>query len=541
MTTELVPPITTDRTQKFFDDLDSQKTILTSCTQLFTTLTSRFTSLQSSLAQRSQSLDSKFQSLHSHSQQTLKSLSLRESSIPERESAAAARIEEQKQAALRELENPHASDDLSESLKSFSRRMDASGLLKFVVSKRKESVLLRAEIPRAVMEEAVDPAALLLEVVEELVREKAGRTGITDKRWACATLVQGLFPDGGGKEGERKGPGFSRRVVERAAAVLEKWKDGERADGGVVGPTEAVMFLQIVAGFGLKPRFDKEFLRKLVMEHAGRRDMAKIATLICSTEEIGEIIEELIKNGKETEAVYFASESGLTERFPPVTLLKSYLKNSKKNATTILENGNYGAAATEESSTAELNSVKAIIKCVEDLKLESEFSVDGLKKRASQLEKAKAGRKKGSAGGSAKPQNKRGLGSSGGRGGGSHAFRPPKAAKFSNTSSSFGRRNPAPAAQHSPAVRYSGGPPGPYNYPSQSVYEGPATAPYAPTYAVPHTQSPSPIPQQHYSLPVDNVAASSFRASGSYGGQTNYGAYDYRSGAPTYQPTPYTQ
>lgn len=52
-----------------------------------------------------------------------------------------------------------------------------------------------------------------------------------------------------------------------------------------------------------------------------------------------------MKNGKEIEAVYFASESGLTERFPPVSLLKSYLKNSKKNTTTILKNGNNSAAA----------------------------------------------------------------------------------------------------------------------------------------------------------------------------------------------------
>ncbi|KAJ6856969.1 hypothetical protein NC651_038610 [Populus alba x Populus x berolinensis] len=79
-----------------------------------------------------------------------------------------------------------------------------------------------------------------------------------------------------------------------------------------------------------------------------------------------DIIDELVKNGKEIEAVYFASESGFTKRFSPVSLLKSYLKNSKKITTTVLKNGNYSAAATDESSTLELNSIKAIIKCVED-------------------------------------------------------------------------------------------------------------------------------------------------------------------------------
>ena len=191
----------------------------------------------------------------------------------------------------------------------------------------------------------------------------------------------------------------------------------------------------------------------------------------------------------------------------------------------------------EESSTLELNSIRAIIKCVEDHKLESEFSLDSLRKRATHLEKAKAERKKSSAGAS-KPQNKRAYGSGGGRSSGPPSFRPSKAAKFSNAFPPFSRRNPAPPAQHSPAARYSG----PYNYPSQSMYDGPNTTPYASSYGVPHSQSPAALPQQHYSLPVDNMGATGYRATVSYGGQTSYGAYDYGNAAPpTYQPSSYTQ
>lgn len=59
-----------------------------------------------------------------------------------------------------------------------------------------------------------------------------------------------------------------------------------------------------------------------------------------------DVIDELVKSGKEIEAIYFAFESGLTERFPPISLLKSYLKNSKKNASTIMKNGNNSVAAS---------------------------------------------------------------------------------------------------------------------------------------------------------------------------------------------------
>lgn len=64
-----------------------------------------------------------------------------------------------------------------------------------------------------------------------------------------------------------------------------------------------------------------------------------------------DIIDELVKNGKEIEAVYFASESGLTERFKPIELLNSYVRNYENNVATILKNGNNSQAATVWTAT----------------------------------------------------------------------------------------------------------------------------------------------------------------------------------------------
>ncbi|XP_062090754.1 FRIGIDA-like protein 4b [Humulus lupulus] len=560
MATELV--VNTERVQKFFNDLEEQKTILSTCTQLFTTISTHFNSLQHSLSQKNQSLESRIQALESHSRDTLESLDNREASIPERESASIARIEEQRDAALAEFEKKFPENlELSQALKSFSRKMDSAGLVKFIVSRRKESVSLRAEIVQA-LAEAVDPPRLVLDSLEEFLNSKSAKAGVTDKRWACGLLVQALFPV---NNSEKIGPQFAKSVVERAVKILEQWKgqvDGGESEGLALGAAEAVMFVQMVVGFRLNAKFDKAFLRKLMMEHASRRDMTKLAVALEDKEKMREIIDELVKNSKEIEAVYFACESGLTEIFSPVTLLKSHLRNSKKNVANILKNGNNSLVATEESSNVELNSIRAIIKCVEDHKLESEFSVDTLRKRATHLEKAKAERKKSSAA-SSKPQNKRGYSASSGRGGGGSSFRQSKAAKYSNTYSSFSRRNanppppvhhspaarysgaynypvpavydtPAPAPYHSPAARYSGA----YNYPVPAVYDTPAPVPYPSSYGVPHAQSPVAIPQ-HY-LSADNLSSTTFRSSGSYSGQTNYGPYDYANAAQqTYQPPSY--
>ncbi|KAF5748601.1 hypothetical protein HS088_TW04G00559 [Tripterygium wilfordii] len=537
-----------DKVQDFFRDLENKRTVLSTCTQLFTALSNHFASLQDSLSQRSLSIESKLQSLESNAKQTLESLYLRESSIPERESAAIARIEEQKEVALSEFQNSDKSDDWRDSLRSFCRKMDSSGLVKFIIAKRKESVCLRADIAPAISE-AVDAPKLVFDALEEFLEQKRGKAGVTNRRWACTMLVQALFTDVNLQSDTKKASDFSRSVVERAQKILNQWKDmdvEEGGNGGVSGPGEAVMFLQMVVGFGLKSRFDEDFFRKLVVEHSTRRDMAKLFMAL-GLGETKDLIEELVKNGKEIEAVYFASESGLTEKFSPVSLLKSYLRNSRKNATSMSKNGNYGAAAME----VELNSIRAIIKCVEDHKIESEFSLESLRKRVGQLEKMKAEKKRSSQA-PARPQNKRSHSASGGRGSGTPGYRPPKAAKYPNAHLSFSRRNPAPPAQHSPAARYSG----PYAYPSQSMYEAPSQSmyeapsqsmyeaptvnPYASSYGVPHNQSPAAIPQQHFSLPVDNVGDAGYHASVSYGNQTSYGAYEYGSAAqPAYQPSSY--
>ncbi|KAK2456916.1 FRIGIDA protein [Trifolium repens] len=60
-----------------------------------------------------------------------------------------------------------------------------------------------------------------------------------------------------------------------------------------------------------------------------------------------DMIEELISKGQQLDAVHFTFEVGLVDKFPPVPLLKSFLKDAKKVATSILEDpNNAGRAAS---------------------------------------------------------------------------------------------------------------------------------------------------------------------------------------------------
>ncbi|XP_055834769.1 FRIGIDA-like protein 4a [Solanum dulcamara] len=534
----------------FFNNLEARQTLLTTVTDLNKTLTTHFTNIDNALCLKSETLDNHVKNLKEKTEDALLKIQNRENGLPERESSMAARIVEMKDDAISEIESLRDLDEkksLSEVLKSYCKRMDARGLVRFIQTKRKEPAGLRMEIATA-LESSVDPMRLILDAAEEFVGMKVEKKAIlADRRWACDMLIQSFVPVVEG------GYGAGRSLKERAARVLEKWKGvlggGDRSSG--VCAAEATMFLQLVIAFALKERFEEDFLRKLVVEFANRKDMPKLAVSFGFGNKIGDIIEELVKIGKEVEAVYFATESGLSERYPPLSLLKLSLRNCRRNANNISKKGKFSSAAVDKANSIELEATKALIKCVEDHKLESEFSLEGLKKRVTELEQAKAKKKMGTTSMN-KPSKKRG------RGGGTGKASDPstsrlKSGRLSNASPSFRSRNP-PQSHQVPPARYT----------EASVYEAPGTFSYAPAYsgtrtkssvALPtqygyalqeagaysgtHTQSPSILAPQ-YGYALQEAGVSGVRSyHGSYGGETGYSAYDYTvaATAPSYPPS----
>ncbi|KAK4793411.1 hypothetical protein SAY86_023846 [Trapa natans] len=277
----------TDRVQKFADELEAEKAILCTCKELFMNLSDHFKARKASLSMRSQSVEVKLQSLESSFRQTLESLSEREDSIPLCESEAVKQVQQRKQAAISEIEKPVSGDlGLPETLRSISMRMDSLGLIKFLILKRREPALLKAELPASI-NEAIDPPRLVLNAVEDFLDSKAAKTGTMDKRWAVGLLVHALFPDlksdlcAKSEENVDLRPKFAKSVVDRALRVLERWKgqvgtSEDNSDFGRFGPLEALMFLEMVVGFGLKSQFDEVFLKKMVVEFSSRREMAKL-------------------------------------------------------------------------------------------------------------------------------------------------------------------------------------------------------------------------------------------------------------------------
>ncbi|CBI23332.3 unnamed protein product, partial [Vitis vinifera] len=135
-----------------------------------------------------------------------------------------------------------------------------------------------------------------------------------------------------------------------------------------------------------------------------RRQTADLCRSLGLSEKMPGVIEILINSGRQIDAVNLAFAFELTEQFSPVPLLKSYLKEARK-ASSPLKPGNASPTAQNEVNERELTALKAVIKCIEDHKLEEEYPLDPLQKRVVQLEKAKADKKRATE--AAKPQPKR--------------------------------------------------------------------------------------------------------------------------------------
>lgn len=287
------------------------------------------------------------------------------------------------------------------------QEMDSEGLHKFISDNRKNLAAVREEIPIA-LKAATDPASLVLDslngfyCVEGSNLDGKKDANLLGLRRTCIMLMEclSIFLSSACNI-------ITENIKERARDIAEDWKpklDDLDVDANNGNSLEAHAFLQLLATFGVDSDFDQEDLLKLVPMVSRRRQTADLCRCLGLSEKMPGVINVLLNNGRQIDAVNLAFEFGLTEQFSPVSLLKSYLIEAKK-VSSPARNGNTSSTVQNEVNERELTALKAVIKCIEDHKLEEQYPLDPLQKRVLQLEKAKADKKRATE--VAKPQPKR--------------------------------------------------------------------------------------------------------------------------------------
>ncbi|KAK9165934.1 hypothetical protein Scep_001125 [Stephania cephalantha] len=263
-------------------------------------------------------------------------------------------------------------------LLQFCEQMDAKGLLNFIMENQKNLVAICREIPIA-LKCASDPAQFVLDSLEgfypsdqtipEGNRRDAAFQGM---RRSCVTLLESLAPLLLGAEGSDSDHPLNPETKERAKAIADEWKPRlveagiDAANGNSL---EADAFLQLLVSFRISSEFEEDELCKIVLAIARRRQAPELCRSLGITHKIPGIVEALINSGRQVDAVHFIQAFDLAENFPPVPLLKTYLKDLRRN--TQGKPGNAGSGGTQNNGNAqELAALKAVIKCVVEYKLE---------------------------------------------------------------------------------------------------------------------------------------------------------------------------
>ncbi|KAF9619593.1 hypothetical protein IFM89_007914, partial [Coptis chinensis] len=436
-----------------------------------------------------------------------------------------------------EENSPHRSGELvmavdiqpRPELTQFCEQMDAKGLLNFIVENRKDFSAIRQEIPVA-LKSATEPARIVLDSLEGFYPpdETTNQGDKTDAalqgiRKSCTLLMESVAPLLVGADETDVDHPLNRETKQQAKAIADEWKPRlvEANTNGANGSSlEAEAFLQLLATFKIAPEFDKEELCKLVLAIARRRQAPDLCRSLGLSDKVPGVIENLINTGRQIDAVHFVHAFKLTESFPPVPLLKTYLKDLRRNSQGKgVSPGTAGAQI--DVNAQELAALRAVVKCVEEYKLQAEYPLEPLLKRLSQLEKSKSDKK---------------------RTGETVKYQQPKKARANG--GYYGSRMPFAAADRQPPPVYSevgaymgvserypqvGAATYDYQGPTQGVY-GQLDISQRSVYYAPDERTPAPsysgAPSNYASAASYGAAPPNYTAATPYSGTPpNYGAY----------------
>lgn len=293
------------------------------------------------------------------------------------------------------------------------KEMNVKRLHKFISDNRKNLTSIREEIPSA-LKRAPNAYGLVLDSLEDfysgdnLVLDGKKDGDLLGVRRTCLMLMESLVQlQAGAITGlVSEGQMLTTNVKERAKKIAFEWKsklDSLDIDASNGNCLEAHAFLQLLATFGIFAEFNEDELCKLLPSVSRRRQTPELCRLLGLSQKMQGVIGVLVDSARPIDAINLAYAFGLTEQFEPVQLLKAYLREVRK--VSHAKNGKMSPGVQNEMNERELSALKAVIKCIEEHKLEEQYPVDPLQKRVIQLEKAKADKRR--AVEAAKPQSKR--------------------------------------------------------------------------------------------------------------------------------------
>ncbi|PIN10733.1 hypothetical protein CDL12_16672 [Handroanthus impetiginosus] len=258
-------------------------------------------------------------------------------------------------------------------LEGFCKIMCSRGIRKYLVTHLSDLPKLREEVPKA-LKWAPNPPKMVLECLGKFFLQ--GRKAFTRdspmiaSREAsifileCFLLMMGMYNT---SELDNGVLNIEKAVREEAEHAALAWRKRLMFEGGVAKASQidARGLLLFVACFGIPASFKREDVRDLVIAANAKEIVGVLQKSHVLMNRIPEIVEGMIKNKMEVDAVDIACTFGLEEMFNPQTILLSFLRESKEYWKKPKKGSNGSAATFNEANKKQLAALKSIKKCLE--------------------------------------------------------------------------------------------------------------------------------------------------------------------------------
>ncbi|KAK1583244.1 hypothetical protein Q3G72_022132 [Acer saccharum] len=334
-----------DDLKKAYDDLQSNSSILSSCSLSWSDLDAHFTQIQNSLTHRFRLLES-LQSTHSNSTQFDKPTD--STSDPVKDTSLSTPV----------LSQGRVGTVVTRSeLWTLCEKMDGRGLIKYINNHSKDRDSIRVELGDA-FRSSPDPGMMVLDAMEVFYgSNKKARCHKDSNRWSCLLLLEVLM----GIE-----VNIDNAVKEKAKKLAFEWKGKVRMDEE--SGLEAFGFLHLVGTYGLGSEFEKNDLVEYLLLVAWYRQGTLLCKAVGLGDKVQDLIQKLIDSGKQLLAIKYIFEFEMTDKYPPVALLEAYVNETKKLAENLFREKKNTLGAQNEAVFKEVNALKALEKQKADRK-----------------------------------------------------------------------------------------------------------------------------------------------------------------------------
>ncbi|KAK8541905.1 hypothetical protein V6N12_014525 [Hibiscus sabdariffa] len=170
-----------------------------------------------------------------------------------------------------------------------------------------------------------------------------------------------------------------------ALKLAKEWKTKMKLSAE--NSMEILCFLQFVAAFGLASSLNADEIFKLLVTTAQHQQARNICQLLGFTDMIPELVDGLIARKQYIEAVRFVCALDCKDKWPPKQLLDLFVRDINRVASDRLMIGKNSPEVQQKATDEQIASLKSIIECVKDCKLESYVPVEVIEKCISKLEK----------------------------------------------------------------------------------------------------------------------------------------------------------